>query len=180
MGNGCIHPHFLNHGTSWRWVISFTPRPHYLRGRIGCWVDPRAGLDDVEKREFLPLPGLELRTPPTPRSSSLKPVAIPPTLFQKKKMLPAVFVTRNRILYKWESNFLVGYKGFWWWCITHRISRFFYYMHSLEFYTLENTFRKLDLLPFSEEGERTSTQLSPLVSANLNHWTTTVRFTTAI
>jgi hypothetical protein len=24
-------------------------------------VDPRAGLDDVEKRKFLPLPGLELR-----------------------------------------------------------------------------------------------------------------------
>jgi hypothetical protein len=28
---------------------------------IGGWVDPRAGLDDVEKRKFLPPPGLELR-----------------------------------------------------------------------------------------------------------------------
>jgi hypothetical protein len=28
---------------------------------IGCWMDPRAGLDDVEKRKFLTLPGLELR-----------------------------------------------------------------------------------------------------------------------
>jgi hypothetical protein len=28
---------------------------------IGGWVDPRAGLDDVEKRKFLILPGLELR-----------------------------------------------------------------------------------------------------------------------
>jgi hypothetical protein len=27
---------------------------------IGGWVDPRAGLDDVEKRKFLTLPGLEL------------------------------------------------------------------------------------------------------------------------
>jgi hypothetical protein len=27
---------------------------------IGDWVNPRAGLDDVEKREFLALPGLEL------------------------------------------------------------------------------------------------------------------------
>jgi hypothetical protein len=26
---------------------------------IGGWVDPRAGLDDVEKRIFLTLPGLE-------------------------------------------------------------------------------------------------------------------------
>jgi hypothetical protein len=28
---------------------------------IGGWVDPRAGLDDVEKRKFLTLPGLKLR-----------------------------------------------------------------------------------------------------------------------
>jgi hypothetical protein len=28
---------------------------------IGGWVDPGAGLDDVEKRKFLTLPGLELR-----------------------------------------------------------------------------------------------------------------------
>jgi hypothetical protein len=29
---------------------------------IGDWADPRAVLDDVEKRKFLTLPGLELRT----------------------------------------------------------------------------------------------------------------------
>jgi hypothetical protein len=34
---------------------------------IGCEVDTRAGLDDVEKRKFLTLPGLEL---PTSRSPS--------------------------------------------------------------------------------------------------------------
>jgi hypothetical protein len=28
---------------------------------IGGWVGPRTGLDDVEKRKFLPLPRLELR-----------------------------------------------------------------------------------------------------------------------
>jgi hypothetical protein len=27
---------------------------------IGGWVDPRVGMDDVEKRKFLTLPGLEL------------------------------------------------------------------------------------------------------------------------
>jgi hypothetical protein len=27
---------------------------------IGGWVEPRAGLNDVEKRKFLNLPGLEL------------------------------------------------------------------------------------------------------------------------
>jgi hypothetical protein len=35
----------------------FTPVTHC----IGGWVGPRAGLDDVEKRKFLTLPGLELR-----------------------------------------------------------------------------------------------------------------------
>jgi hypothetical protein len=28
---------------------------------IGGWLDPRAGLDDMEKRKFLTLQGLELR-----------------------------------------------------------------------------------------------------------------------
>jgi hypothetical protein len=35
----------------------FTPGTHW----IGGWVDPRASLDDVKKRNFLTLPGLELR-----------------------------------------------------------------------------------------------------------------------
>jgi hypothetical protein len=29
----CIDPYFLNLGTSWRWVVSFTPRPLYPRGK---------------------------------------------------------------------------------------------------------------------------------------------------
>jgi hypothetical protein len=33
------------------------PGTHWLGG----WVDARAGLDDVEKRKYLALPGLELR-----------------------------------------------------------------------------------------------------------------------
>jgi hypothetical protein len=33
------------------------PDTHWLGG----WVDPRAGLDDVEKKKFLTLAGLELR-----------------------------------------------------------------------------------------------------------------------
>jgi hypothetical protein len=56
----------LDLGTSWRWVAScpvrFTPG-ETLPGThpTGGWVGPRTGLDDVEKRKFLPLPGLELR-----------------------------------------------------------------------------------------------------------------------
>jgi hypothetical protein len=30
-GNGCIDPYSLDLGTSWRWVVSFTPRPLYPR-----------------------------------------------------------------------------------------------------------------------------------------------------
>jgi hypothetical protein len=67
-GSGCIDPHFLDLGTSWWWVVRFTPRPLYPWGKspwyphwIGGWADPRAGLDDVEKRKLLTLSGLELR-----------------------------------------------------------------------------------------------------------------------
>jgi hypothetical protein len=45
---------------------------------IGGWVDPRAGLDDVEKRKFLTLLGFELRTLRRPaRSQSLYRLRFP-------------------------------------------------------------------------------------------------------
>jgi hypothetical protein len=50
-------------------------RPLYPQGKssrthwIGGWVGPRTGLDDMEKRKFLPLPGLELRPLGRPTSS---------------------------------------------------------------------------------------------------------------
>jgi hypothetical protein len=44
------------------------PGIHWIRG----WMDPRASLDDVEKRKFLTLPGLHLRPLGLPtRSQSL-------------------------------------------------------------------------------------------------------------
>jgi hypothetical protein len=83
-GSGCIDPHFLDLNTSWRWVVSFTHRPLYPRERapsthcIGGWVDPSAGLDDVEKRKCLTLPGLELRPLCSPaRSQSLYRLSYP-------------------------------------------------------------------------------------------------------
>jgi hypothetical protein len=78
MGSGCKDPNFLDLGTSWRWVVSFSPLPLFPRGKSPryplerIWVDPRAGLDDGEKRKFLTLPGLELRPLGRPaRSQSL-------------------------------------------------------------------------------------------------------------
>jgi hypothetical protein len=59
-GSGCTYPHFLDIGTSWKWAVSFTPRPLYLRGknprypldrRLG---GPRTCLDDVEKKNSYP------------------------------------------------------------------------------------------------------------------------------
>jgi hypothetical protein len=45
---------------------------------IGVWMDPRAGLNDVEKRKFLTLPGLELRPLCRPaRSQSLYRLSYP-------------------------------------------------------------------------------------------------------
>jgi hypothetical protein len=43
----------------------FTPGTHW----IGGWVGPKTGLDEVERRKFLPLPGLELRLLHRPASS---------------------------------------------------------------------------------------------------------------
>jgi hypothetical protein len=44
---------------------------------IGGWVGPTAGLDDVEERELLTLPGLELRTLSHPAHSHYIDCAIP-------------------------------------------------------------------------------------------------------
>jgi hypothetical protein len=58
-GNRGITPHILNLGTRWRWVVIFTLRPLYLRGKnpgalwIGGWVGPRAGLAVVMKRKIM-------------------------------------------------------------------------------------------------------------------------------
>jgi hypothetical protein len=74
-GSGCIDPHFLDLGTSWRWMVSFNPRPLYPRERtpgthcIGGWVDPRVGLDNMVKWKFFTLPGLEPRPLSRPASS---------------------------------------------------------------------------------------------------------------
>jgi hypothetical protein len=76
-GSGCIDPCFLGLGTSWRWSASRPGR--FISGERapdthwrGGWVDPRAGLDDVEQRKFFTLTGVELRPLGHPaRSQSL-------------------------------------------------------------------------------------------------------------
>jgi hypothetical protein len=58
LGSGCVDPRFLVLGTSWMWVVSFTPRPLYPRYSCWRWTH-RASGDDVEEWKFLSLPGLE-------------------------------------------------------------------------------------------------------------------------
>jgi len=67
--NGWIEPRILNVGPSWRWVVSFTPRPLYprgkntgypLNGRLGG-SQVRSGRGDKEKKSQ-PLPGIETRS----------------------------------------------------------------------------------------------------------------------
>jgi hypothetical protein len=54
-GSGCIDPHFLDLGTSWRWVVSFKSRPLYPLGKsLRYPLDRRLGgpqswSGDVEK-----------------------------------------------------------------------------------------------------------------------------------
>jgi hypothetical protein len=74
-GSGCIDPHFIDLSISWRWVVSFTPRSLYPRGKtspvpIVCgWVDHRASLDFMKKWKFLS------QRDSNPDSSVLQPVA---------------------------------------------------------------------------------------------------------
>jgi hypothetical protein len=85
MGGGCIlvDPHFLTSTLPGsEWTVSRPGRfTHVERDTgthwIGGWVDPRAGMDDVEKRKIFD--HTRTRTP-THRSSSPLPVAIPSTL----------------------------------------------------------------------------------------------------
>jgi hypothetical protein len=67
-GNRGITAHIRNHCTSEKkWVVSFTSRPFYSRGKsppgtqwIEDWVGSKAGWDSVEKTK--PLSGIEPRS----------------------------------------------------------------------------------------------------------------------
>jgi hypothetical protein len=63
---------------------------------VGDLVGPRAGLDDVEKRKFLTLPGLELRPLSLPASSqSLYRLGYPGSLMIMIKKI-IIFREKNR------------------------------------------------------------------------------------
>jgi hypothetical protein len=52
-GSGCIDPHFLDLGTSWRWVVSLTPQPLYPRGKSPRYpLDRRLGGPQSQSGKF--------------------------------------------------------------------------------------------------------------------------------
>jgi hypothetical protein len=62
-GNRGIAPLILNLDTKWWWMHSLMPWLLSCSHWIGGWVDPRAGLDGLEKdRNLLFLPGFESQT----------------------------------------------------------------------------------------------------------------------
>jgi hypothetical protein len=85
--------HFLGLGTSWRWVVRFTPRPLYPRGKSPRYPldrglgGPQSRSGRSEKRKSWPY---RTRTP-TPRSSGPYPVATPTTLSPLLKYEAALF-----------------------------------------------------------------------------------------
>jgi hypothetical protein len=86
-GSGCIDIHFLDLGTSWRWVINFTPHSLYTLEKSPRYPldrrlrGPRPGMDDLEKRKFFTLPELKLRPLGYPsRSHSLYRLRYPVSL----------------------------------------------------------------------------------------------------
>jgi hypothetical protein len=66
---------------------------------IGGWVDPRAGLGDVEKRKLFTLPGLEFQPLCRP---ARKPVAMPTEL---PRLLVRLLEVTCEITYSFYSHY---------------------------------------------------------------------------
>jgi hypothetical protein len=86
-------------------MVSITPRPLYPPGKahfthwIGGWVGPRTGLDDVEKRKLLTLPGLALRPLGYPaHSQSLIPTTLSLLLDMSNVYVEISAIPLSRIL----------------------------------------------------------------------------------
>jgi hypothetical protein len=93
-GTGSIAPRIFDLGTRWRWVVSFTPRLLYPRGKSPWYpFDRRLGGPQIgfehgtEEKNSQPPPGIET---PIIRSSSPQPVDIPTELFLPKSNCQAI------------------------------------------------------------------------------------------
>jgi hypothetical protein len=90
-GSGCVDPLFLDLGTIWRWVVSFTVLPLYPGGKSPRYpLDRRLGGPHSRSGRF----GEEKILDPTgTRSSSPLPVAIPTELSRRLLGKSILFLT---------------------------------------------------------------------------------------
>jgi hypothetical protein len=101
--NGCIDPRIPDLGTSWRWVVSFIPRPLYPRGKSPRYPldrrlggpQNRSGRRGREKNRA----HNGTRTP-TPRPSNPQPVAIPTALTRLFFLLTYAEIKFTRKIYE--------------------------------------------------------------------------------
>jgi hypothetical protein len=99
-----IDPRFLDDGSEWSASRPdrFTPTERASSTHWIGWVGPRTGLDDMEKRKFLTLPGLELRPLSRPaRSQSLYRLRYPGSFFSHHGWQK---LEENGIKFKYERN----------------------------------------------------------------------------
>jgi hypothetical protein len=76
MESGCIDPHFFHLGTSWRWVVNFTPRPLYPRGKSPRYpLDRRLGGPQSQSGRFGEMKILDPHRDSNSDSSVVQPVA---------------------------------------------------------------------------------------------------------
>jgi hypothetical protein len=88
MGSGCIDPHFLDLCTSWRWVVSFTTRQLYPRGKRSRYpLDRRLGEPQSRSRQHGKEKILDPSGTRTPASSVVQPVASSYTDYYSLKVL---------------------------------------------------------------------------------------------
>jgi hypothetical protein len=81
-------------------------------------VDPRVALDDVEKRKFLTLPGLELRSIGRPaRSQSLNRLLYPGPYLKENTNYNKFSEIIFKYLYYSRMFFFINYKELWYYVI---------------------------------------------------------------
>jgi hypothetical protein len=117
--SGCIDPHFLDLGTSWRWVVSFTPLPLYTRERAPPYPfysrlgGPQSRSERYgEVKIFYPTGTRDPAPPGRPaRSQSLYRLSYPGVLFGRNTMLNRVVIMTDNM-----SNLDIGHSQHYHFC----------------------------------------------------------------
>jgi hypothetical protein len=101
-GSKSVAPLIFTLGTRWLWVVNYTLRPIYTRGRTRGWVGPRAGLGVFDKWKTA-CPCQEPN--PEPSTRSLDSMTTPPRIphLVKSRILQFLFSTHVTWV-TWNNN----------------------------------------------------------------------------